>query len=123
MIDGEPLSYGYCVFTIRSTTQKVDFGEIPELKKRYADFQSAAMKRDQKAAKPDALAAFRLTALFSADLIQSDATRIVALAQLLPCAAFPPSAADTRDLVADEPARIPEKGPRTASPLYFWLGK
>lgn len=89
VLDGVPLEKGYCVFSIRATTQKADFGEIPELKEKFADLRTAAMKADEEGA-GDALAAFRRTVIFSPDLIQSDGKRLIGLAQELYDTAFPP---------------------------------
>ena len=77
---GQAVKAGYCIFSIRSSTQKADYGEIPELKQKFAELRAAAIKDDRKAA-ADALAAFRRAALFSPDLITSDAKRLVAMAQ------------------------------------------
>ena len=59
---GEPVEYGYAVFSLRSTKIKPDFGAIPELRNRYAVFQ-AAIKVGNKLEARDALTAFRLAAL------------------------------------------------------------
>ena len=76
----QPLNKGYCIFSIRSTTQKPDFGEIPELKERFAELR-AAVKKDDKKAASEALASFRRAALFSPDLIKSDAKKLIAMMQ------------------------------------------
>lgn len=80
LYEGEPLRPSYCVFSIRSTTQKADFGEIPELKEKYAAFHATLQNLVEEDAKV-ALAAFRVAALTSPDLIRSDAKRLVALAE------------------------------------------
>jgi hypothetical protein len=73
---GEPLEAAYCVFSIRSTKQKPDYGEIPELKEKYAAVQAAIKSNKMQEAK-DALTAFRLATIASSDLISSDARRLV----------------------------------------------
>jgi hypothetical protein len=88
LLDGQPLQYGYCVFSIRRVDQKADYGEIPELKERYAAFQKAIRDNKINEAK-DALTAFRLAAIASPDLISSDAQRLVDKAQQKLNAAFP----------------------------------
>jgi hypothetical protein len=80
LINGKPLEVGYCVFSIRCTTKKVDFGEIEDLRTKWDAFQSAkcSNKRDDAA---EALTALRLALLSSPDLIRSDALWIVNRAQ------------------------------------------
>jgi hypothetical protein len=102
--DGQPLNSGYCIFSIRSLTQKADFGQIPELKDRFAELRAAAKGDDKKVA-DDALTAFRRAALLSPDLIRSDALRLATLAQQLVDDAFP--AVIDRGPGVPEPA-IPE---------------
>lgn len=77
---GQPLNKGYCIFSIRGTTKKADYGEIPDLKTKFAEFHATLMKDDRKAAS-EALTAFRKAALFSPDLIKPDARQIAAMAQ------------------------------------------
>lgn len=85
---GKPLDRAYCVFSIRRALQKADFGEIPELKERYAALQSAIKSNDRKAA-TDALTAFRLFAITSPDLIPSDANRLIDKATKRVAESFP----------------------------------
>lgn len=80
LYEGQPLKASYCVFSIRGTTTKSDFGTIPELKDKYAAFRAAVVSLVEDRAK-EALAAFRVAALTSPDLIRADAKRIVALAE------------------------------------------
>jgi len=80
LYDGQPLKASYCVFSIKGSTQKSDFGQIPELKDKFAAFRAALQKQVEDDAK-EALAAFRVAALTSPDLIRSDAKRLVALAE------------------------------------------
>lgn len=89
LLDRKPLDCGYAVFSLRRTIQKPDFGEIPELKERYAAIQSAIRSGKEKDAR-DALVAFRLAALASADLIPSDARRLVQKAKERLEESFPP---------------------------------
>ena len=75
LLDGQPLQQAYCVFSVRKTDQKTDFGEIPELKEKYAALMTAI--RGGKAEDANAaLTVFRLAALASPDLISSDAKRL-----------------------------------------------
>jgi hypothetical protein len=89
LLDGRPLDRGYCVFSLRRTLQKADYGEIPELKERYAALQ-AAIRSNKKKDAEDAMAAFRLVTLTSPDLITSDATELVRRAEEKLKAAFGP---------------------------------
>lgn len=76
LCDGQPLEKAYCVFSIRASKQKADFGEIPELKERYAALQTAIRSNDIKRAN-DELTAFRLAVLTSSDLIPVDAKTLI----------------------------------------------
>jgi hypothetical protein len=76
LLDGKVLDCGYAVFSVRPTTQKSDFGEIPELKERYSELMTAISKGKMKDAQ-DALTAFRLATVASPDLIESDADALV----------------------------------------------
>ena len=79
LLDGSALDCGYCVFSIRQTRQKADYGEIPELKEKFAALVTAIKSKNQDVA-ADALTSFRLAALTSPDLIPSDADALVAKA-------------------------------------------
>jgi hypothetical protein len=83
------LDCGYAAFSLRSTAEKSDYGEIPELKERYAAIQSAIKGGKMKDAQ-DALAAFRLATIASPDLIPSDASKLVEKARQKVKEAFPP---------------------------------
>lgn len=87
LLDGRSLDRGYCVFSIRRAAQKADFGEIPELKEKYATLQ-AAIRANKAADARDAMTAFRLATIASPDLISSDARRLVEKAQQKLDAAF-----------------------------------
>ena len=76
LLNGKPIDAGYAVFSFRPSTEKSDYGEIPELRDRYAAIQAAIRSGKQKDAQ-DALAAFRLTAIASPDLIPTDANKLV----------------------------------------------
>ncbi len=89
LLDGEPLNCGYATFSLRRTLEKSDYGEIPELKERYAAIQSA-IKSDKEKDARDALTAFRLAALASPDLIPSDARKLVEKVKQKVTEAFPP---------------------------------
>jgi hypothetical protein len=82
------LERAFCVFSVRTTLQRPDFGEIPELREKYAAVQLAIRSNDEKRAN-EALTAFRLTALTSADLIPADASRLVEKAAKKVSDAFP----------------------------------
>lgn len=92
LLDGEPLDCGYATFSLRRTLEKSDYGEIPELKERYAAIQSAIKGNKMKDAM-DALTAFRLATIASPDLIPSDARRLVEKAKEKFEEAFPPGGA------------------------------
>jgi hypothetical protein len=89
LLDGKPLDCGYVVFSIRRSMEKSDFGEIPELRERYAAVVSAIKSGKQNDAQ-NALTAFRLAAIASPDLIPSDANRLVEKVKQKITAAFPP---------------------------------
>jgi hypothetical protein len=80
LYDGSPLKASYCVFSLKGTTTKADYGEIPALKEKYADFHAALQTQIEEKAK-EALTAFRVAVLTSPDLIRSDAKRLVSLAE------------------------------------------
>jgi hypothetical protein len=89
LLDGKPLDSAYAAFSLRRTLEKSDYGEIPELKERYAAIQSAIKEGKMKAAW-DALTAFRLSTVASPDLIPSDARKLVEKAKQKVKEAFPP---------------------------------
>jgi hypothetical protein len=89
LLNGKHLDAGYAVFSLRPTAEKSDYGEIPELKERYAALQSAIRGGKLKDAQ-DALAAFRLAAIASPDLIPSDASKLAEKAAQKVRRAFPP---------------------------------
>jgi hypothetical protein len=88
-LDGKLLECGYAVFSLRKTSEKSDYGEIPELKDRYTAIQSAIKENKAKEAR-EALTAFRLATIASPDLITSDADRLVEKATQKVDKAFPP---------------------------------
>ncbi len=87
---GEPLQAGYCVFSIRTTDRKADFGEIPALKEAFAAFRKSVLE-GQPALAREALAAFRRAVLLSPDLIAEDAKRLASLAENMMSEAFAPT--------------------------------
>lgn len=89
LLDGNILNCGYAVFSLRPTKKKSDFGEIPELKERYAELMTTISRGKIKDAQ-DALVAFRLATIASPDLISSDADRLVEMASQKYKKAFPP---------------------------------
>jgi hypothetical protein len=80
LLEKKPLECAYAVFSLRRTEQKSDYGEIPELKERYAAFQSAIRGNKREDAQ-GALTAFRLATIASSDLIPSDAHKLVKKAE------------------------------------------
>jgi hypothetical protein len=88
LLDGKILECGYAVFSLRPTKKKSDYGEIPQLRERYAEFISAINKGKQSEAK-EALGAFRLAVIASADLIDSDQQGLIAKANQKFNTAFP----------------------------------
>jgi hypothetical protein len=88
LLDGKVLECGYAVFSLRPTKKKSDYGEIPQLRERYAEFISAINKGKQSEAK-EALGAFRLAVIASADLIDSDQQVLIAKANKKYDTAFP----------------------------------
>lgn len=102
LLNGAPLNEGYCVFSIRRALQKADYGEIPELKDRYAALQQA-IKSNRKKDADEALVAFRLATITSPDLIASDAAALVAKAQEKVRQAFPGGGVAKALLLQDEP--------------------
>ncbi|MFA4860875.1 hypothetical protein [Methanoregula sp.] len=88
LLDGKPLECGYAVFSLRRSLEKWDYGEIPDLKVGYAAIQTA-IKENRITDAKEALAAFRRTAITSADLIPSDAERLVEKAKKKVEDAFP----------------------------------
>jgi hypothetical protein len=88
LYDGQELNCAYAVFSLRHSKTKPDYGEIPELKKKYAEF-IAALNLDKKKEARDALMAFRLAVISSPDLITQDAERLAIKAKKIYEAAFP----------------------------------
>jgi hypothetical protein len=88
-LDGKLLDCGYATFSLRRMLQKSDYGEIPELKERYAAIQSA-IKGNKKKDAQDALTAFRLATIASPDLIPADARKLVDKVKQKVTQAFPP---------------------------------
>jgi hypothetical protein len=97
--NGKPLEVGYAVFSLRRSLQKPDYGEIPLLAELYGKFQSAIQAGKYVEAK-DALSAFRLAMIASADLTTKDAARLSDKAKAKLDAAFPP--AGDADLAAED---------------------
>jgi hypothetical protein len=83
-----PLDRAYCVFSIRRTDRKPDYGEIPELRVNFAKLLSAIRSNRRKDA-DEALSAFRLAAIASSDLISSDARTLIEKATRKVKDAFP----------------------------------
>ncbi len=104
LLDGKALGCGYAVFSLRRTDKKLDYGEIPELKERYASVVAAIKANKEKDAR-DALTAFRLAAVASPDLISSDAQKLIEKVKEKVTAAFSPGGAAA---IADKRLRKPE---------------
>ncbi len=108
LLDGDPLQYGYCVFSLRKSDKKADFGQIPELKSKFAAFQRC-LSENRKSNAADALTAFRLAAIASPDLITKDAKGLAAKAQETFDAAFPGGMV-IKNLVAPKPQELADIG-------------
>lgn len=89
LLNGKEVPGGYAVFSLRRTLEKADYGEIPELKERYAAVMTAIKSAKEKDTR-DALTAFRLAAIASPDLIPTDAQKLVEKVRKKVTAAFPP---------------------------------
>ncbi|MTH60051.1 hypothetical protein [Paracoccus litorisediminis] len=108
LYEGMPLKESYFVFSIRSTKQKADYAEIPELKAAYASIVEAIRDGTPDAADV-ALHAFRRTAIISPDLITEDRNLIVEKASMKVKEAFSrgfvpssrPTAGDTPQSLGD----------------------
>lgn len=88
LLDGKGLEAGYCVFSLRRTLQKADYGEIPEIKDKWAAFQAAIGRGKVNEAK-EAFDMLRLTIIASPDLITTDASALIAKAEAKLKLAFP----------------------------------
>lgn len=88
LLNGQPLKEAYCVFSIRCTDQKADYGAIPEIRTAWAALKTGILSADVKQA-DTAMQAFRRTVLVSADLITRDKNRLIKKAQEMKDAAFP----------------------------------
>lgn len=95
LLSGKPLEYAYCVFSLRQTEQKADFGEIPSLKEKYSILMTAIRSGKLNDAE-DALSDFRRSVFTSPDLISSDAQRLIEKAREKVRSAFPGGAQSKR---------------------------
>lgn len=102
LLEGAPLREAYCVFSVRRTSQKTDFGEIPELKEKYAALMTAIRGGEADKAQA-ALTSFRLATIASPDLISSDAARLVDRAAQKLKAAFGAGGVSGRAITAEAP--------------------
>lgn len=91
LLNGAPLEAAYCVFSIRATDRKPDWGEIPELKESYAALKKALNESEAEEVE-EAFVAFKRKLLTSPDLIRKDADLLVTKAKDLVDALFPPAA-------------------------------
>jgi hypothetical protein len=87
LLDGQPLKEAYCVFSLKRSATKADYGEIPELKAKFAGLREAIRSGVMERA-DEALKAFRLEAVSSPDLIRDDALELVKLAEQMVKDAF-----------------------------------
>lgn len=92
LLNGAPLNAAYCVFSIRATDRKPDFGEIPELKDSYAEFRRLVVAGKEQDAR-EACNTFCRLAVTSPDLISRDASRLAALVRQMLADAFGADAA------------------------------
>jgi len=113
LYQGQPLQKGYCVFTVRTTDRKPDYGEIPDLKAKFEAFLEQVNKGLQNEAK-EALNAFRRAAVTSPDLISADARQLVMEAEQTMQDAFPGGP------ISAEPRRLPRS--LADLPLYAEAG-
>jgi hypothetical protein len=88
LADGKPLEEAYCVFSIRASKQRTEWGDIPALKDKYRLIMDKIKANDMKGA-GEALTAFKLETLTSPDLIPADAQALYAKAEARVKAAFP----------------------------------
>lgn len=84
---GQPVREPHMVLSVEATGERSDWQQIPELLAAYGDIKREALRQDLARAE-EALAAFRVTARFSPDLIGGDADRIVAAVKAEVDAAF-----------------------------------
>lgn len=90
LLNGAPLDAAYCVFSIRATDQKPDWGEIPDLKESYAVLNKALNDGDEDDVQ-EAFVGFKRKVMTSPDLIRKDAAQLVAKAKELVDALYPPT--------------------------------
>lgn len=74
---GQPVREPHMVLSVEATDQRPDWQQIPELLAAYGDIRREALRQDMARAE-EALAAFRVRARFSPDLVGVDADRIIA---------------------------------------------
>jgi hypothetical protein len=84
---GQPVREPHMVLSVEATRERPDWQQIPELLAAYGDIKREALRQDMVRTE-EALAAFRVRARFSPDLIGGDADRIVAAVQREVDAAF-----------------------------------
>jgi hypothetical protein len=84
---GQPVREPHMVLSVEATDKRPDWQQIPELLAAYGDIKREALRQDMVRTE-EALAAFRVRARFSPDLIGGDADSIVAAVQKEIDAAF-----------------------------------
>ena len=84
---GQPVREPHMVLSVEATEARPDWQQIPELLTAYGDIKREALRQDMVRTE-EALAAFRVRARFSPDLIGADADGIVAAVQREIDAAF-----------------------------------
>jgi hypothetical protein len=88
LLEGKALQEAYCVFSIRRTDQKADYGAIPEIKAAWSGV-SAAILANNKPQADEALSMFKRTVLMSPDLISRDRQGLIQKAMERVSEAFP----------------------------------
>ncbi|MGO7165510.1 hypothetical protein AB9F47_00430 [Rhizobium leguminosarum] len=87
LMGGRPLEEGYCVFSIRRSDKKTDYGAIPEIKAAFTALKSAIAANDTQQSE-SALTSFRRSVILCSDLIPRDKNRLVEKATALRDAAL-----------------------------------
>lgn len=77
--DGRDVDASYCLFSIRPRRDNPEWGNIEDLRKRFAELKTAIRSGKQGDAE-DAMAAFRRTVMVCPDLIMADKTKLIDLA-------------------------------------------
>ena len=73
---GRDIEDGYCVYSIRTTTQKTDWADIEDLQTKFSDVQ-AAMTTGQSSKVQEAVTAFNMAVYACVELIMSDRLALI----------------------------------------------